>query len=428
MVITSSSSSASSSAEPKLYLQYAQATTIKLTERNFVIWKLQIVATINGYGLHKYLTGDHPKIYSTEEDEKLEKISKEYDHWLKQDQLLASWLVASMAEEMVTRMVGKKTSQQIWDRLATFFSGHTRAKERLLKIQLKNTKKGSKSISEYPLSIKKIVDELNSMGAPVSAHEHTKCIFYGLPREYESFVTNVSLRGDEYSVVEVEALLLTQETRIEWFKESTEPVSTNVAQTQSSNRNQTQNNRPPNMQYNNNNQRNPNFNRGGYKGSSNNFNRGRGRGRMPTNNNNNGNQWPTSRPQCQVCERTGHLAVNCYHSSNNSPMEAMIATPETLFDSNWYPNRGASNHIANSSANLQNRHQYDGSEKVFVGNGQGLSIPNIVLVKSQETKEVLLKGRVKDGLYCFDNLQLQHVPKNVPYSAYTTHTKSDFDL
>ncbi|KAF7828665.1 cytochrome P450 81E8-like [Senna tora] len=400
-----------STSVPKLYLQSAPATTIKLTETNFLIWQLQIIATINGYRLEKFLTGEHPKMYLTRDDEKAGKINKEYLHWRKQDQLLASWLIASMAEEMVTRMVGKSTSQQIWDRLTTFFSGHTVAKERLLKTQLRSIKKGAKSISEFLLAIKKVVDELNSLGASISDHEHMECIFYGLPKDYESFVTNVSLRKDTYSVTEVEALLLTQETRIEKFKESVEPVSANLAQTQTSSKGQNQNGRSQNMQFN---PRNFNSNRGGYRGpfnnNSNNFNnfnnnRGRGRGRMPNNNNN--NSWPSSRPQCQVCGRQGHLAVNCYHrydqnytestlyqalqsqqfrpsTSTSTPMEAMIATPETL------------------------RFKL-------------------------ETKEVLLKGRVKDGLYCFDNLQLQHIAKPVTsatYSALTAHSNSanNFDL
>ncbi|KAF7839627.1 Retrovirus-related Pol polyprotein from transposon TNT 1-94 [Senna tora] len=95
---------------------------------------------------------------------------------------------------------------------------------------------------------------------------------------------------------------------------------------------------------------------------------------------------------CQVCGKPEHLAVNCYHrydqsyteatlqqamhsqqlrpsypNGNNTPMEAMIATPKTLFDANWYPNSGASNHITNTASNLHNKQQYEGSVKVFEG-------------------------------------------------------------
>ncbi|KAF7834837.1 Retrovirus-related Pol polyprotein from transposon TNT 1-94 [Senna tora] len=125
-----------------------------------------------------------------------------------------------MADEMVTRMVGESTSQQIWECLAKFFSRQTRAKERLLKTQLRSLKKGS----------------------PISDHEHIESIFDGMPREFESFIRNVSLRKDEYSVVEVEALLLTQETWVEKFKENNESISANMGQAQGANKNQGQSN------------------------------------------------------------------------------------------------------------------------------------------------------------------------------------------
>ncbi|KAF7825288.1 Retrovirus-related Pol polyprotein from transposon TNT 1-94 [Senna tora] len=383
----SSKSESSSRTLPKLYLQSAPSTTIKLTEKNFLIWKLQIVATINGYGLQNYLAGKHPKIYQTAKDEKIGKISNEYDHWVKQDQLLASWLVGSMAEEMVKRMVRKATFQQIWSRLEEFFSGQTRAKERLLKLQLRSIKKG----------------------APISDHEHVEFLFDSLTKDYESFVTNISLRGDDYSMIEIEALFLTQEIRIEKFKETTESISANVAQTQPLNRCQGQTSRPPNAQYNNN-QRG-----GGFRGNTNNFNRGRARGRS-----NNSSTWNGSRPQCQACGRVGHLAVNCYHrydqnftkatlhqsiqnqqarqqntNSNNAPIEATIATPETLFDQNRYPDSEASNHVTNNSTNLQTRQQYDGPEKVYVER-KGIELHTLHRIYTLAYSNSMYRGHVSE--------------------------------
>ncbi|KAF7834840.1 Retrovirus-related Pol polyprotein from transposon TNT 1-94 [Senna tora] len=247
------------------------------------------------YGLQSNpLIGKHPNIFKNDEDKKNGKITNEYEHWQKQDQLLASWLIASMAEEMVTRMVGESNSQQIWECLAEFFSGKTQAKERFLKTQLRSLKKGTKAMSEFLLFVKNLVDELISVRSPISDHEHTESIFDGLRREYESFITNVSLRKDDYSVVEVEALLLTQETWVEKFKENNESISANLGQAQGANKNQGQSNRPPNPNFNNNKRGYNSFNRGGFRGGFNNsncFNRGRGRGR-----NNNAYPWSNTRP------------------------------------------------------------------------------------------------------------------------------------
>lgn len=98
---------------------------------------------------------------------------------------------------------------------------------------------------------------------------------------------------------------------------------------------------------------NTQHNRGGY----NYYGRGRSRGR----NAGRANHWYV-RPQCQVCWKFRHEAWQCYHRNNQSygghvpysnnttydhpralaPAQAMIATPEILYDPNWYPDSGAS--------------------------------------------------------------------------------------
>ncbi|KAK3226536.1 hypothetical protein Dsin_006398 [Dipteronia sinensis] len=109
-------------------------------------------------------------------------------------------------------------------------------------------------------------------------------------------------------------------------------------------------------------------------------NGGRGRGRH-----NNG------KFQCQICHRMGHSAPRCYYifdqsfqASNNvqssvnvatmnqeqmsGQMTAMIASPETLSDTAWYPDSGATDHCTLYPSNLANRHDYQGRERIYMGN------------------------------------------------------------
>lgn len=145
----------------------------------------------------------------------------------------------------------------------------------------------------------------------------------------------------------------------------------------------------------------------------------------------------------------------------------MIASHETVYDPNWYIDSGASSHITPEAHNLMAKNEYSGQELVHVGNGAGLEInsighsfiktshsnhvllhnlwmfpklpkfscvskfckdnsvffefhPDFCCVKSQVTKQILLEGTVKDGLYMFDKLNLSHLATSSYLNANTT--------
>nr|KYP38123.1 hypothetical protein KK1_040641 [Cajanus cajan] len=81
-------------------------------------------------------------------------------------------------------------------------------------MQLKGIKK-STSLSEYLLSIKKIVDTLAFVDSPIDSFEHISIILVGLPSEYNPLVTSIISRTDPYTVTEIETLLATLENRLE---------------------------------------------------------------------------------------------------------------------------------------------------------------------------------------------------------------------
>ncbi|KAF7841173.1 Retrovirus-related Pol polyprotein from transposon RE1 [Senna tora] len=68
------------SAHSEPVLQNFHTTTIKLNDFNFLVWKLRIVSTINGYDLQKYLLGGDlvPPKFLTQEDKMAEKLNDAY--------------------------------------------------------------------------------------------------------------------------------------------------------------------------------------------------------------------------------------------------------------------------------------------------------------------------------------------------------------
>lgn len=68
---------------------------------------------------------------------------------------------------------------------------------------------------DYLLKIKKIFDTLASIGHTLTPQDHIEAIFNGLSKEYEVFITSVNTRSEPYTVAKIEALLMSQEVRIE---------------------------------------------------------------------------------------------------------------------------------------------------------------------------------------------------------------------
>jgi len=141
-----------------------------------------------------------------------------------------------------------------------------------------------------------------------------------------------------------------------------------------------------------------------------------------------------------------------------------LIMPGNPHDPLWYPNSGASHHLTAQSNNLSTKTPYTGSEKVSIGNGSRLPIhsigiatytdlsthntfsltnllhvpsisknllsvsrfarenfvffefyPDMCFVKRQGTNEILLQGKLDDGLYVFPNLV-----HNTSCSAYVS--------
>lgn len=162
--VNSSTSSLVSASQKNGMISFSHHFSVKLGDDNFLLWEQQITATINGHKLQKYLTQEKPPRFANDSDKAAGKINEQFIEWEQQDQLLLSWLLASMNETMLARVVGCRSAKQVWARIQNHFACHTKAKIRQLKLQLRNTKKGTLKMSEYLLKIKATIDALIAVG------------------------------------------------------------------------------------------------------------------------------------------------------------------------------------------------------------------------------------------------------------------------
>ena len=77
------------------------------------------------------------------------KCEQAFVEWEQQDQLLLSWMLSSISEKVLPRLVGYETSFQVWVKLEQYFASQIRIKIGQFKDWLKATKKGSLNVVEY---------------------------------------------------------------------------------------------------------------------------------------------------------------------------------------------------------------------------------------------------------------------------------------
>lgn len=93
----------------------------------------------------------------------------------------------------------------------------------------------------------------------------------------------------------------------------------------------------------------------------------------------------SNRAPCQICGSTSHEAIDCYDRMNPdfsgkippAKLAAMCAHYTSKPSPSWLLDSGATTHITNDIANISSPTPYTGEDKVYVGDGNGLSIHHI---------------------------------------------------
>uniref|UniRef100_A0A803Q712 Retrotransposon Copia-like N-terminal domain-containing protein n=1 Tax=Cannabis sativa TaxID=3483 RepID=A0A803Q712_CANSA len=288
---------------------FSHKVSVKLDENNFLLWRPQVLSAIRGHRLQHFISASHspPRKFLNQEDEILNNVNPKFIDWEVQDQLLYSWLLSSMSDGILTRIVGAETSTQIWKTLEVYFVTQTSAKIDLYTTQLENCKKGSLSINEYLLSNQD------------SCRSSWFWLAISKPHNSTSFSQNARTRHttDHPSI-----------GRGSW-----NPYAV-------SNRSGASNMVPPS-------------------------NSSQGRGHSSNPNSISQSQQSNLKPVCQLCSRTGHTAARCYQrfnydfpglgATNISKQSVIIATTDSVADQAWYPDSGATAHCTANENNLSNK-------------------------------------------------------------------------
>uniref|UniRef100_A0A2N9IBB1 Integrase catalytic domain-containing protein n=1 Tax=Fagus sylvatica TaxID=28930 RepID=A0A2N9IBB1_FAGSY len=319
----------------------------KLDSTNYMIWKLQITAVLDAYSMLDHLDGSVPKpsqFLTTETG--IQSVNPDFLIWNKKDKALLTLLYSTCSSFVLVMVVGKSSSQEVWNTLEERFTSTARSNVLNLKLELQSIKKaGNETVSSYLQRIKTVRDKLSAVGVHSDHEELTHVILKGLPKEFAPFASAIRTRDTILSLEKLTVLLQTEEQSM---NEATESLSNSaLAMFVSHNK--------------------PNFN--GNQG----FNRGRGRNSYSRGKGGGG--------------RNSRQEMNFAYQGKNptTKLAAMASASNLHYTQNtetWLTDTGATDHITANANNLSPQAPYQGQEQVSVGNGQNLPIQNIAANKT----------------------------------------------
>jgi hypothetical protein len=80
--------------------------TIKLDENNFLLWSQQVNGVITAHNLHRFIVKPQiPLQFASVEDRAIGRNSDEYQQWLVKDQTLFTWLLSTLSDGVLPRVL-----------------------------------------------------------------------------------------------------------------------------------------------------------------------------------------------------------------------------------------------------------------------------------------------------------------------------------
>ncbi|XP_019157527.1 PREDICTED: eukaryotic translation initiation factor 3 subunit F-like [Ipomoea nil] len=197
-----------------------RTVSVKLTSRNYLFWRTQLVPFLSGQGLFGFVDGTYPcpsvapavavspgatVVESVVPDPSVARAA-----WLQQDQAVLSKLISSLSKEVMHHAVGRTTSRQVWTAIERALGSTTRARILRLLGQLQNLRQGTESVADYLGRAQVIVEDLALGGRHVSLDDKNLYVFRGLRSEYRPLAATLTT-GEPVSLTELADFLVAHE-------------------------------------------------------------------------------------------------------------------------------------------------------------------------------------------------------------------------
>ncbi|XP_019179939.1 PREDICTED: uncharacterized protein LOC109175142 [Ipomoea nil] len=197
--------------------------SIKLTTRNFLFWRTQLVPFFRGLELLGYVDSKTPcppltidTVPTSDESASTATTSTPipnlaYKAWIKQDQSILSLLISSLSDEVMYLAVGRSTSREVWNSITSALGSSTRARCLSLLGKFHSLRQGNSSAAEYIGCAQLLVEDLALAGRPITLGEQNLFVFRGLHPEFRAMAYSFTVAGIPVSIPQISEFLQAQE-------------------------------------------------------------------------------------------------------------------------------------------------------------------------------------------------------------------------
>ncbi|XP_012854081.1 PREDICTED: uncharacterized protein LOC105973593 [Erythranthe guttata] len=212
----------SSSATEKQLIAFNITAQIneKLTPSTFPQWRAQFEALLIGYDLIDYVEGTFLCPSSTGAAADL--LRK--NHWIRQDKLILSALLASTSPSITPLIATAKTSHEAWKKLKTLYASRSRTRAMQLKEELTLIQCGNRPITEYLHAVKALADEIAIIDHPISDDDLTLYVLNGLGSDFREITAPIRARENSMVFEELHDLLVGHESYLRRLETATQQM------------------------------------------------------------------------------------------------------------------------------------------------------------------------------------------------------------
>ena len=192
----------------------------KLKPSTFPQWRAQFEALLIGYNLLDYVQGvsQCPSPAGTSSSE----LNK--THWVRQDKLILSAILASTSTTITPLIATAKTSHEAWQKLHHMYASKSRTRVMQLKEELTLIQRKNRSIPDYLHAVKALADEIALIDHPISDDDLTLYILNGLGSDFRDIATTIRARPTSLAFEELHDLLVGHDSYLRRLESSVQPL------------------------------------------------------------------------------------------------------------------------------------------------------------------------------------------------------------
>ncbi|XP_019155243.1 PREDICTED: uncharacterized protein LOC109152123 [Ipomoea nil] len=192
--------------------------SLKLTHRNYLYWRTQVIPFLRGQGLLSFVDGTRsqpsPFLEVPAGDNSSDAISTTENSanvaWVQQDASILLLLISSLSKEVMYLALGQTTARGVWTAAETALGSSTQVRCLNLLGQIQSLRQGDSSTSKYLCRAQYLVQDLALAGRTLTPSEQNLYVFWGLRPEFRSMASALVINGTPVSIPQLADYLQAQ--------------------------------------------------------------------------------------------------------------------------------------------------------------------------------------------------------------------------